>query len=96
MVKKRSQSRREKVKVVDAQYVCTFKRNSEGGYSVRCPAFPEIVTWGRTLVEARAMAKDAIELCLDAYRDEGWRIPKPDPVPAKAMREFVPVRLAHV
>lgn len=55
--------RREKVKVVDTQYVCTFKRNSNGEYSVRCPAFPEIITWGKNLEHARAMAKDAIKLC---------------------------------
>ncbi len=96
MKKNQARHRKERVRVVDTLYVCTLKRNSEGGYSVRCPAFPEIVTWGRTLEEARAMAKDAIELCLDVYLDEGWRIPKPDSVPAKAIREFIPVRPAYV
>jgi predicted RNase H-like HicB family nuclease len=56
----------EAVSMLTAQYVCTFRPNPEGGYSVRCAAFPELITSGRTLEEARAMARDALEQCVAA------------------------------
>ena len=61
----------EAISTINAQYVCTFRPNPEGGYSVRCAAFPELITSGRTLEEARAMARDALELCVEVYQDEG-------------------------
>jgi len=33
-------------------------------YVVRVPVFPEIVTQGASIIESKAMAKEAIELCL--------------------------------
>jgi antitoxin HicB len=66
--------RKEKVEAFDAQYVCTFRPEPEGGYTVRCPAFPEIVSFGASLEEARRNAREAIELCLEVYRDSGWPI----------------------
>ncbi len=39
-----------------AQYECTFRPEPEGGYTVRCAAFPELVTHGSTLEEARQNA----------------------------------------
>jgi hypothetical protein len=36
----------ETVSTINAQYVCTFRPEREGGYSVRCAAFPELVTHG--------------------------------------------------
>ena len=87
---------KEKIRTIEAQYLCTFRPDSNGAYSVRCPAFPEIVTSGRTLENARAMAREAIELCLEVYRDEGWRIPKADALPHRTIREIIPVKLVHV
>ncbi len=63
--------RNETVKTIDAQYVCTFRREPEGGYTVKCRAFPEIVSYGASLDEARRNAREAIELCLEVYRDKG-------------------------
>jgi antitoxin HicB len=37
----------------------------EGGFTVRVPALPEIVTRGETQQEALAMAEDAIRLVLE-------------------------------
>ena len=42
-----------------------------GGFTVRVPAFPEIVTYGKDEREALAMAEDAIRLVIedaDSYR----------------------------
>jgi predicted RNase H-like HicB family nuclease len=55
----------------------------------------EIVTYGATLDEARRNAREAIELCLEVYRDKGWSLPKSDPDPRKTIKEMVPVKLAR-
>ena len=84
------------IKAVNAQYVCTFRPEPEGGYTVRCAAFPELITNGRTLQEARAMAREALELCLEVYRDEGRPIPASNADPQRTIKEVVPVKLAPV
>jgi len=61
--------RKEAIDTVSAQYICTFRPEREGGYSVRCAAFPELITHGRTFQEARAMAREALELCLEVYQE---------------------------
>ncbi len=48
----------------------------EGGFTVLVPALPEVVTEGDTREEALANAREAIELVLEMYRDEGWAIPE--------------------
>jgi predicted RNase H-like HicB family nuclease len=58
-----------------AQYVCTFWAEPEGGHTVRCAAFPEIVSFGETLEEARTNAREAIELCVEVYQEKGWPVP---------------------
>ncbi len=87
--------RNETVKTIDAQYVCTFRREPEGGYTVKCRAFPEIVSYGASLEEARHNAREAIELCLEVYREKGWPLPKSESDPRKTIRELVPVKLAR-
>jgi antitoxin HicB len=88
--------RRESVKTIDAQYVCTFRPEPEGGYTVRCAAFPELITNGRTLQEARSMAREALELCLEVYRDEGRSIPRSDADLQRTIKEVIPVKLVRV
>jgi predicted RNase H-like HicB family nuclease len=66
----------ETISTADTQYVCAFRREPQGGYTVRCRAFPEIVTHGSSIEEARANVREAIELCLEVRREEGrqvWR-----------------------
>ena len=88
--------RHETISTIPAQYVCTFRPEPEGGYAVRCPAFPEIVTDGATLDEARHNAREAIELCLEVYQEKGWALPPSDSDPRKTVKEIVPVKLARV
>jgi predicted RNase H-like HicB family nuclease len=85
----------EAVRTIDAQYVCTFRREPEGGYTVRCAAFPEIVTYGSTIEEARANAREAIELCLEVYQDEGRPLPPSEEDTRQTIKEVVPVRFAR-
>jgi antitoxin HicB len=87
--------RQESVSALHAQYMCTFRPNPEGGYAVRCPAFPGLITSGKDLEEARAMAREALELCIDVYREKGWPLPSSDAEPRKTIKELVPVKLAR-
>jgi predicted RNase H-like HicB family nuclease len=56
----------------------TLRPEPEGGFTVRVPALPEIVTYGESEDEALAMAKDAIELVLQSRRERGEPIPARD------------------
>ena len=87
--------REEPVTTSEAQYVCSFRPEPEGGYTVRCAAFPEIVSYGASLEEARAAAREAIELCVEVYQQEGRKLPPSDGTPNKTIKELVPVKLAR-
>ncbi len=50
-------------------------RVREVGYQVTVPLLPGLVTYGRTLAEARAMARDAIRCHLEGMRKAGEPIP---------------------
>jgi predicted RNase H-like HicB family nuclease len=56
--------RRKPVKRADAAYLCHFRPEPEGGFTVTCPKLPPVITYGETLEEAQANAREAIELCL--------------------------------
>jgi predicted RNase H-like HicB family nuclease len=87
--------REESVRASEAHYICSFRPEPEGGYTVRCPAFPEIVTYGASLEEARAAAREAIELCVEVYQQDGRDIPPAEAEPHKTIQELVPVKLAR-
>lgn len=44
------------------KFAVVLEPEDEGGFTVRVPAFPEIVTYGKDACEALAMAEDAIRL----------------------------------
>ena len=56
-------------------YTIVLEAADEGGFVVRVPCPPEIVTEGDTEAEALAMAKDAIELVLASRAERGEPIP---------------------
>ncbi len=47
----------------------------EGGYTVTVPSLSGCITWGKDVEEARAMAKEAIELYIEALHAAGEPIP---------------------
>jgi predicted RNase H-like HicB family nuclease len=47
----------------------------EGGYTALVPALPGCVTYGRTLTEARKMAKDAITGYVESLRNHKEPLP---------------------
>jgi antitoxin HicB len=55
-----------------------FESDPEGGYTVTVPALPGCVTYGATLEEARAMAREAIELYLEDLAAHQEKIPEND------------------
>jgi antitoxin HicB len=57
-------------------YNIMLRPEPEGGYTAFVPALPGCVTYGRTLKEAKAMAKDAISGYIVSLPKHG------DPVPS--------------
>ena len=60
------------------QYTAFFEANEHGGYTVTVPALPGLVTEGKSLDEARLMAKDAIRCYLEGLRKAKEKIPIED------------------
>jgi antitoxin HicB len=51
------------------------RKNASVGYQVSVPLLPGVITYGGTLEEARAMARDAIRCHLEGLRKDGEPIP---------------------
>jgi len=83
-------TKQEAIDAHEASYLCSFRPEPEGGFTVTCRAFPEIVTYGQTLAEARRMVREAIELCIEVYQEEGRTLP---PSERGSIPELIPVRL---
>lgn len=47
----------------------------EGGYTVKCPILPELVTEGNTPEEIQENVADALRAVLEIYEDEGRELP---------------------
>jgi antitoxin HicB len=75
-------------------YLRHFRTEPEGGFTVTCPKLPPVVTYGETLEEAQANARDAIELCLEVMREDSQPIPRPDRDLASPIDQLVPVAAA--
>ena len=57
-------------------YTLILEPVDDGGFLVRVPALPEVVTCGDTENEALAMAKDAIEMVLARRLERGEPVPE--------------------
>lgn len=57
-------------------YRVIYEPLSEGGFQVIVPALPGIVTYGRTIQEAREMAQDAIACHLKGLLKDNEEIPE--------------------
>jgi antitoxin HicB len=56
-------------------FAVVLEPEEEGGFTVRVPAFPEIITYGKDEREALAMAEDAIRLVIADCSARGEPIP---------------------
>jgi antitoxin HicB len=70
-----------------------FLPAEEGGYVVKCPALPGLVTEGETLEEAREMAEDAIRAYLESLRKDGLPIPADKKLALDPVKEEIKVAL---
>ncbi len=59
-----------------AKYKIILEPAEEGGYVVSCPAILGTYSQGESVYEAVANIKEAIELSLECYRDDGVPFPK--------------------
>ncbi len=75
--------------MADYNYRVYFAPLEEGAYQVFVPAIPEICTFGDTLEEARAMAKNAIRCVIESALKEGEPIPRN----ADPTKEFVTISI---
>jgi antitoxin HicB len=57
-------------------YTFVFNPEPEGGYTVTCPALPGLVTYGKTIDEALAMARDAMEGLIEIMLEKAEALPK--------------------
>jgi antitoxin HicB len=57
------------------EYTAFFEANEHGGYTVTVPALPGLVTEGKDLTHARAMAKDAIRCYIEGLKKAKEPIP---------------------
>lgn len=60
-------------------FAVVLEPEDEGGFTVRVPAFPEIVTYGKDEAEALAMAEDAVRLVVDDCIARGEPLPSVTP-----------------
>jgi antitoxin HicB len=60
-------------------FAVVLEPEEEGGFTVRVPAFPEIVTYGKDEAEALAMAEDAIRLVVEDCIARGEPLPSETP-----------------
>ncbi len=60
-------------------FAVVLEPEQEAGFTVRVPAIPEIVTYGKDERGALAMAEDAIRLVIADCAARGERIPRSEP-----------------
>jgi antitoxin HicB len=73
--------------MAEYSFTVLFEPAEEGGFVVRCPALPGLVTEGDTLEEARAMAEDAIRGYIESLRKDHLPVP-----PDRIVKEEIRVR----
>jgi predicted RNase H-like HicB family nuclease len=70
----------------DGQQARFHGSTASSGYQVTVPLLPGLITFGRTLGEAREMARDAIRCHLEGLRKDGEPIPNEKTVRKEKLR----------
>lgn len=60
------------------KYTIIYTEEPEGGFTVVVPSLPGCVTYGKDIVEAKKMAKEAIKLYLESLQSRKESIPPSD------------------
>ncbi len=66
--------------MIAKSFPVVLEPDEDGGYVVSCPVILGCYSQGDSLREALENIKDAIELCLEVYRERGEIIPNPDTI----------------
>jgi predicted RNase H-like HicB family nuclease len=66
------------MKKAHRRFNIVLRPEPEGGFTAIVPALPGCVTYGRTLTEAKKMAKDAISGYIESLKKHGEPIPTDD------------------
>lgn len=61
-------------------FTVVLRPEPEGGFTVRVPAIPEIVTYGADEQEALAMAEEAIRVVIEDSAVRGEPLPHSEPL----------------
>lgn len=64
---------------IQRTFAVVLEPEDEGGFTVRVPSLPEIVTYGEDEREALAMAEDAIRLVIEDRVARGEPVPQGGP-----------------
>ena len=84
----------EPITTAEYTYTAIFEPAEEGGYVVRFPSLPGLVTEGETLEEARAMAADLLTGYLELLLERRKPLPASDTLEApEPIREPLTVKL---
>lgn len=68
------------MKTTELNYTVVFQKEPEGGYTAIAPSLPGCVTYGKSLEEAKKMAREAIELYLESLKKHNEKIPTQEEV----------------
>lgn len=72
-------------------YTVIFEPLLEGGFQVIVPALPGVISYGRSIEEAREMAQDAIIVHLRGLLKDGEDIPEDPVAPGQPITEELKV-----
>src|SRR5271157_2939264 len=75
------------------RYTVYFEPQLDGSYNVVFPGIPEIVTFGRSLEEARRMAANALRCHLEGLVKDGVALPEEKAPRGKLSKEELVIRL---
>jgi len=56
-------------------YKVIFVKGADGYITAECPAIPGCISQGRTMAEAKRNIREAMELCLQCYREDKHDVP---------------------
>jgi antitoxin HicB len=57
-----------------AHFNIVLRPEPEGGFTALVPVLPGCVTYGRTLSEAKSMAKDVVSAYIESLKKHGERV----------------------
>jgi predicted RNase H-like HicB family nuclease len=61
-------------------YIGLIHKDADSDYGVSFPDFPGVVTAGKSLDDARAMAEEALTFHIDGLVEDGEAVPEPSPL----------------